>query len=128
MKQEEVKKPILVSLNKDQELVKQIKAQVEDAKLKPDSEEEAIVDLFWEQFGIFTYPPKRDIQSIFPYTKGQRDRQAVWQYLAKEQISLEFAGHLLQKKELPVSKKMRDTLTDILRRKYLKLIKEKKNV
>ena len=122
--EEKIKKPIRVSLGKDQEIVKQIIEAVTNSKRKPDNDDKDIVSLFWEQFGVFTYPDNPEVQSIFPFTKGQKNRQELWQYLAKENKSLEYELQLIATKKSNLSKKLRDVATETFRARYQKFVKE----
>lgn len=121
----EIQKPVRVSLQKDQEIVKQIIEAVNDSGRKPDNEDKDIVSLFWEQFGVFTMPDKEElVQSIFPFTKSQRDRQSLWQYLAKENKSLEYEMSLIASKQSGLSKRLREVATATFRARYQKFVKQ----
>lgn len=125
MTKEKIKKTISVSLEKDQEIVKQIINAVEKSGRKPDNEDKGIVSLFWEQFGVFTMPDIEElVQSIFPFTKGQRDRQELWQYLARENKSLEYEMQLIATKQSSLSKKLRDVATATFRARYQNFVKK----
>lgn len=123
--QEKIKKPIRVSLEKDQEIVKQVINAVNNGDRKPDNDDKDVVSLFWEQYGIFTKPNTEELhQSIFPFTKAQKERQELWQYLARENKSLEYEMQLIATKKSSLSKKLRDVATQTFRLCYQRFVKK----
>lgn len=121
---QKIQKPIRISLEKDQEIVKQIKDSVDKSERKPDNEDKVIVSLFWEQFGVFTNPSDPEKQSLFPFSKEQKDRQELWQYLARENKSLEFEMSLIAVKKSDLSKRMREVATSTFRLRYREFVKK----
>lgn len=120
----EIKKPLKITVKRDLELVAQIKEQVSKLGLTPPENDPVKEMLFWEQYGLFTYPQNPNLKSISPFTKDQRDRQKIWQILVINEINLEYLMQLISKRESGLSRKERETAIGIFRTLYLDIVKK----
>lgn len=119
-----IQKPLRITVERDLQLVQQIKAQVKELGLTPPVDNPVKEMLFWEQYGLFSYPDNPELKSINPFTKDQRDRQKIWQLLVINEINLEYLMQLISKKQSGLSAKERDTAIKIFRSLYLDIIKK----